>query len=305
MILAAGLGTRLRPITDTIPKPLVPVVGIPNIVRTILHLEKLGIRQVVINVHHLGDALMETLGDGSAFGVDIEYSIEEVLLGTGGGVKKALPLLGDDPFLVVNGDALFAPDFRQIVAKHRERGGLATMILREDENAEAFGAVGLNQEGRVVRLVYAGDESLAVDHYMFTGCQVLHPDIGERLPDNGCIVRQTYIPMMEQGLAVYGHVDRTCFFDLGTPQRLLTANTALLSGETTIDGFESPGPYFIDGGADVDNGACIEAGAVVCAWARVDAGVRVARCLVMPGARVRQSVEGAIVFGENVIRVEE
>ena len=86
MILAAGLGTRLRPITNSIPKPLVPVVGIPNIVRTIGHLVRFGIREIVINVHHLGDVLMEYLGDGSAFGAAIEYSIEEELLGTGGGI---------------------------------------------------------------------------------------------------------------------------------------------------------------------------------------------------------------------------
>ena len=108
MILAAGLGTRLRPLTDTVPKPLLPVAGTPAVVRLMRWLRGAGIREIVINLHHLPDRIEDALGNGDLFDVDIVYSREPELLGTGGGIKKALTLLGDGPFLVINGDVVFA-----------------------------------------------------------------------------------------------------------------------------------------------------------------------------------------------------
>ena len=104
MILAAGRGERLRPLTDTLPKPLVPVAGQPLITYHLRHLAEIGIHEVVINCAWLAPLLMETLGDGSRFGVNIQYSVEAEALETGGGIKQALPFLGTEPFLVINGD---------------------------------------------------------------------------------------------------------------------------------------------------------------------------------------------------------
>ena len=104
MILAAGRGTRLAPITDHTPKPMLPIRGRPLIEWQIMQLKEAGIEQIVINTYHLGEQIIDALGDGQRLGVSIEYSVEETLLDTGGGIKRALPLLGDDPFLVLNGD---------------------------------------------------------------------------------------------------------------------------------------------------------------------------------------------------------
>src|SRR5690348_18126635 len=104
MILAAGLGTRLRPLTDSLPKPLLPVGGTPLIVWNLLLLQKYGIREVVINLHYLGDLIEKELRDGSAWDMSLTYSHEWTLLGTGGGIKQAQWFFGDEPFLVLNGD---------------------------------------------------------------------------------------------------------------------------------------------------------------------------------------------------------
>jgi MurNAc alpha-1-phosphate uridylyltransferase len=104
MILAAGRGERLRPLTDSTPKPMLPVAGRPLLEHQIAWLRAAGVRQIVINLHHLGEQIEQHLGDGSRFGVEIRYSRETTLLETGGGIVKALPLLGGEPFLLLNGD---------------------------------------------------------------------------------------------------------------------------------------------------------------------------------------------------------
>ncbi len=296
MILAAGLGTRLRPITDTLPKALVPVAGVPNIVRLINHLKRAGINEIVINTHHLGDVLIETLGDGSSWGVAIEYSCEEELLGTGGGIKRALPLLGDETFIVVNGDALFTPNISDALDAHRRSGALATLLVREDPRAEAYGAVGLDRDSRVCYLVWAGELDKAVCQCIFTGFHIIEPELGEQLPKSGCIVRLTYIPALEQGAPLYGLKTETPFFDLGTPRRYLDANMALVMGNACIDGFDAPETgIYLGRGVVLGEGSEIGPGTVVGDDVRVGDGVRLERAVILSHAEVNQDVFEGIV----------
>ena len=141
MILAAGLGTRLRPLTNTIPKPLLPVGGTPLIVWNLLLLKRHGFRQVVINLHHLGPMIEQTLGTGSKFGIRIIYSHEPVILGTGGGIKQAEPHFSGEPVLILNGDTLVELDLEALCDFHRLRNAAATLVLREDPDAARWGLV--------------------------------------------------------------------------------------------------------------------------------------------------------------------
>ena len=152
MILAAGLGTRLKPITDHLPKPLVPVVGVPNIVRLIAHLKRFDITEIVINTHYLPEIIENALGDGARHGVGIVYSRETEILGTGGGIKRALPHLGDETFVVINGDSLFTPDISRAVRMHKKQKALATLLVGEDPESDKYGAVGLDRDGRIRKL---------------------------------------------------------------------------------------------------------------------------------------------------------
>lgn len=302
MILAAGLGTRLAPLTDQLPKPMVPVLGVPNIVRIIQRLKAADIREVVINTHWLGDTLETFLGNGDKFDVDIAYSRENVLLGTGGGIKKALPLLGEYPFLVVNGDALFAPDFKATAAFHRAHSALATLVVRRDPAAETYGAVGLDESGRVRRLVWAGDPEGAVESFMFTGMHVLNPAIGDLLPDEGCIVRKTYIPLLEANEPLFGLPVDGYFCDLGTPERYLQANVRLARGLDRVADISSPpGGVYIGSDAHIADTARLSPGTVIGADAIVGDGLSLKNAVVLDGAEVASDVRNAVVLSDGTV----
>ncbi len=303
MILAAGLGTRLRPITNGMPKPLVPVVGTPNIVFLIRILKDAGIEEIVLNLHHLPDILKDALGDGHELGVTLAYSYEKELLGTGGGIKQALSLLGDSTFVVLNGDALFAPDIGVAVKEHKSSGALATMVVREDPESDAYGAVGLDKDGYVCSLVWAGQKERALKHYMFTGMHVLEPEIGELLPQNGCIVRETYIPKLEQGIPIHGLPMNRHFWDLGTADRYLKANVDIVTGNIPFPGFEpTPDGVYIGQSVSLGDGCRLGPGTVICDHSSIAPNLTMQRCVVLPGAKVIENVANAIVTkaGETI-----
>ena len=158
MILAAGLGTRLRPLTDTIPKPLLPVEGLPLIVWNLLLLRAGGIREVIINLHYLGSMIEEALGDGSRWDMRITYSHEAELLGTGGGLKAAEWFFDGQPFLVMNGDTLIDLDLQAFLDFHDVQGGVATLVLRDDPQAAQWGAVETDAQGHILRIIGQGIE---------------------------------------------------------------------------------------------------------------------------------------------------
>ena len=135
MVLAAGFGRRLRPLTDHMPKPLLPVGGRPMIEYTLLLLKKYGLTEVIINLHHCGDQIIKTLGDGSRLGLSIAYSTEKgEALGTGGGIKKAASFFEQSTFIVVNGDILIDIDLDKLISFHHAKQGLATLVLRETDD---------------------------------------------------------------------------------------------------------------------------------------------------------------------------
>ncbi len=156
MILAAGFGTRLRPLTNVMPKPLLPVGGTPLIVWNLLLLKRHGIHEAVINLHHLGPMIQQALGDGERFGMRLIYSHEPVILGTGGGIKQAEGHFNGEPFLVLNGDTLFELDLGAVIAGHRERQAAATLVLREDPEAVKWGLIEVDGQGEVVRITGRG-----------------------------------------------------------------------------------------------------------------------------------------------------
>ncbi|HSC57663.1 MAG TPA: nucleotidyltransferase family protein, partial [Nitrospira sp.] len=170
MILAAGLGTRLRPLTNTIPKPLLPIAGTPLIVWNLLLLKRHGFHDVIINLHHLGPMIEQALGNGSKYGMRIYYSHEPVILGTGGGIKQAEPNFSGEPVLILNGDTLFDLDLEALCAFHQRRQAAATLALRSDPDATRWGVVEINADGRVVRIVGRGStEVVPTESRMFAG----------------------------------------------------------------------------------------------------------------------------------------
>ncbi|HXV69114.1 MAG TPA: nucleotidyltransferase family protein [Nitrospira sp.] len=237
MILAAGLGTRLRPLTNTIPKPLLPVGGTPLIVWNLLLLKRHGFRDVVINLHHLGPMIEQTVGNGSQFGLRITYSREPMILGTGGGIKQAEPHFSGEPVLVLNGDTLCELDLEALCAFHRTRHAAATLVVREDLEADRWGLVEVGEDGRIIRITGKGLASAGPTRpRMFAGIHILHPRILRDVPKGvASSIIDPYVAAIERGDAVLGYDLQGYWSDIGTAERYAQAEHDARAGLIRIE----------------------------------------------------------------------
>lgn len=225
MILAAGFGTRLRPLTDTLPKPLLPIAGAPLILWNLLLLQRHGITEVIINLHHLGHLIEKELGDGARFGMKLSYSREPVILGTGGGIKQAEPFFNGEPFVVLNGDTLMELDLRAVVTLHERWNALATMVLREDPEADRWGAVEVDAQQRIVRIIGRGLSEIGrTDKRMFAGVHVMHPHLLKDVPrGRESSIIDAYVNAIQRGEVILGYRMGGYWSDIGTPERYAQA----------------------------------------------------------------------------------
>jgi mannose-1-phosphate guanylyltransferase len=218
MILAAGLGTRLRPLTDETPKPLLDVAGHPLLAYGLGLLRANGIRDVVVNVHHLGERLRAAFGDGARYGVKIHYSLETTLLDTGGGIRFAGPLLeelmppgvedpADSPIVVLNSDVVSEIPIGDVVRFHHARRALATFVLRDDPAAAAYGLFGIDAQGRIRRFLGKGAPAAGLRELMFASLQVLDPRMLALMPTDRPFhtMRELYPELFARGESFYGY----------------------------------------------------------------------------------------------------
>ena len=239
MILAAGLGLRLRPITEHTPKALVPVAGRPMIEYSLLFLRSGGIRQVIINVCHLGGQIEDYLGDGARLGLQIEYSREPELLDTGGAVLKSKPFLAEGPFIVINSDVIIDLPLAELVAFHARRGPIATLVLRPDPKAEEYGAIECAEDGRIYRFLDARATDTApgvTRKRMFTGLQIVDPALFSFMEEGGAfsLTRTTYTRVVRERRPLYGFDYFGFWQDLGTPAGIAAAEKKLAAGEVAL-----------------------------------------------------------------------
>ena len=232
MILAAGRGTRLAPLTDTVPKPLVSVAGRPFLEHILQFLRAGGIEQVVLNLHHLGQRIADHLGDGSRFGVTVRYSWEDPILDTGGGIKHAEPLLRGEPFVVVNGDSLLEVRLRDLLAWHEARQGIVTMAVRPDPDAARYGLVEVDQDDRVRRVTGqppADAGAPPLRGFMFPGLHVFEPTIFDWMASEGVysVTRVTYPALIAAGAEVHAWVTTARWINIDTPAALAAADAEL------------------------------------------------------------------------------
>ena len=227
MVLAAGLGVRLRPLTDATPKPLLPVAGRPILLWNLLLLKRHGITEVIINLHHLGEQIVQALGDGSRVGMRVAYSHEPTLLGTGGGIKQAAPFLKDGPFLVLNGDTLSACDLTALLAAHRAGGALATLAIREDSEAARWGPVTVDAHSRILQINGAPPFTTPLVPLpalcMFAGIHVLEPAVLDAIPPGPGSIIDVYCSLLRQGRMLRGYKMSGYWSDVGTPERYAEA----------------------------------------------------------------------------------
>jgi NDP-sugar pyrophosphorylase family protein len=316
MILAAGLGTRLGPLSEERPKPLLPVADVALIRYAVSLLAGHGIQDLVVNLHHRGQQIEDELRDGTRLGVRVQYSREERILGTGGGIRRALPLLGDEPFVVMNGKLVFDLDLAAVIERHKSTGAQATLVVRADPEAERWGAVDAPPDGGRVKGLRGKGE------FMFTGVQVLEPALVDRLPDDGverCIVGEGYIPWIEDGVPIEAYVAPGYFMEHSTPERYLEGNFNVLRGRAslryppaTLTGVDPSAevhpeaqivpPVRVGPGARIGAYAIVGPDVVVGAYANIAAGMRLKRAVVWPRAMVREDAENAILTPTQRLR---
>ena len=236
MILAAGLGTRLRPLTNTQPKALLPVANRPLIHYTLLLLRRFGITDVVINLHHHGEKIVEALGDGSSLGMQIRYSPEPKILGTGGGIKQAHELLTGGTFLVINSDILIDLNIDKLVECHHRRRAAVSMVVRADHEATHYGAIEVDTHERIRRILGRGGPApRTLRQFMFTGVHILEPRVFDFVPDTGfSSITDIYIKMLTHGEKLFAYVTKGAWMDLGAPERYNEANRQLESGQLKL-----------------------------------------------------------------------
>ena len=241
MVLAAGLGTRLRPLTDAVPKPLLPIAGKPLIVWNLLLLRQHGIAEAIINLHHLGYLIEKEVGDGSRFGMRLAYSREPVILGTGGGIKQAEAFFGGDPFLVLNGDTLLELDLGDVVGFHARRDALATMVVREDPEVDRWGVVEVDDQQRVLSINGRGraeaDSSARRTRRMFAGVHVMDSRLLKHVPlGQESSIIEAYVGEIARGERVLGYGMEGYWSDVGTPHRYAQAQRDAEAGLINLDG---------------------------------------------------------------------
>jgi len=220
MLLAAGLGERLRPLTLTTPKPLIDVAGHKLIEYNLNLLKKFGTREILINLHHLAEKIKESLGDGKKYGVKLHYHFEPEILGTGGGIKAAEGFFGNQPFFVMNADVLIDLNLQEIWAQHQQSRALATLVVNPTERKDVKRLVYLNSQNQILS-ISENPPTGATQGYVFTGVQILGSEVLKELPvhQKSCIVTQAYLPLLQKNEKLNGFICETYFRDLGTPER--------------------------------------------------------------------------------------
>jgi NDP-sugar pyrophosphorylase family protein len=232
LILTAGLGTRLRPLTFVRTKPAIPVAGVPLIGRIIDWLVRHEVRDLVLNLHHLPHTLTAVVGDGTDRGARVRYSWEQPeVLGSGGGPRRALPMMGSDPFFIVNGDTITDLDVRRLAAAHAESGALATLALVANHDPSKYGGVRLDRDRRVIGFVRRG--SAAEGSYHFIGVQVAAAAAFASVRDGQVInsFDDVYMRLIESRPgSIGGFVSDAAFQDIGTTADYWATSSDALGG---------------------------------------------------------------------------
>jgi NDP-sugar pyrophosphorylase family protein len=305
MVLAAGLGLRMRPLTQGRAKPALPVLGRPLIHHLLERLRAAGVRDVFVNLHHRPLSVRRAVGDGRRFGLRVRYSYERRLLGTGGGPRKLRrPLRG--PFVIlVNGDALFDFDLRGLVERHRSSGAPATLALLPNPDPTAYAPVVTDASGRILSL--AGRPRPARGRVsLFTGVHVLDPALLDRLPSGASdSVRDLYAPLVAEGARLLGVRVRGAWYDLGAPAQYLAAQRLMLRrrglsrvlgrGARVAAGARVRAAV-VGAGCRIARGARVEA-SVLWENVAVESGAVLRRCVVADGVRIAEgeSLEGLLI----------
>jgi mannose-1-phosphate guanylyltransferase len=330
VILVGGEGTRLRPLTLSTPKPVVPVVDRPFLRHQLDLLVAAGVSEVIFSVAYQPERVEAVFGDGAGLGIRIRYAVESTPLGTGGAVKHAETML-DERTVVLNGDVLMNLDLASVVARHDQEKASATIVLTPVPNPSAYGLVETDSEDRVLRFVEKPKPEEIQTNNINAGVYILETPVLELMPPavKYSIERSFFPALLERGDRVLGPVHHGYWIDIGTPQKYLQVHRDILARRfpVALDGEESSGgwihrearvdaeaiteaPFYVGPGCDVAAGAHIGPDTVLVGGVSVATGARIGDSVIWPGAfigaeaTVRESLVGPGVRIGRHARVE-
>ena len=259
LFLAGGMGTRLKPLTNEIPKPMVPIMNRPLLERNMESLKKCGIRDIVISTCYKSKYIREYFGDGSKFGLKIEYICEDIPLGTGGAIKKAGGLF-DGTFLVFNADILCSMDFMELVAFHRSKSAEVTIAVTRVDNPSAYGVIESDENDYALSFTEKPQADEIKSNYINAGVYVMEPAVLGEIPEDRpvSVERETFPALLQKGSKVAVYKSGSYWMDIGTPEKYLQTHEDIMAGRCLIANMNFDGRSIIkDGKSIIDSTAKI------------------------------------------------
>ncbi len=302
VIMAGGLGTRLRPLTNIMPKHVLPVLGKPMIEYVIKSMASAGFEEIILTTGHIYDKIVETVGDATQYGAKAIYSIESKPLGTAGSVKRVEAFL-DDTFIVGSGDVLADVNIKELYEFHKKKGAVATMALTKVENPTEYGIVGLDKDGKIVKFKEKPLEYEVFSNLINAGIYVLEPEALDYVPKETMFdfSKNLFPVLLEKGV-LYGKPIKGLWRDVGRPEDLIGAHLDMAERKGNIINGKDEGAV-IDGYCYLAEGAVLEAGSTIrnsfiYGDSIVKRGSVVENSIVLDGSVVEENstVKNSIVF---------
>ena len=270
ILLVGGRGTRLQPLTNGAPKPMLPIAGLPVTEHQILAAKAAGIHTIVLATSYLAEVFTPYFGDGSKWGLKILYAVEKEPLGTGGAIRNAAQLLkGDEPIVIFNGDVLSKHSITKQLAFHAEKGAAVTLHLINVTDARAFGCVPIDGNGRVSAFLEKMENP--VTNLINAGCYIFAPSVVAQIPPDQVvsIEREIFPQLVAQSESIYGYHEQAYWLDIGTPAALFKGSADFVAAS-----------YLAMAGAIIDESAQISGGSTIGARSQVAADVAIASCII-------------------------
>lgn len=323
IIIAGGAGTRLRPLTYTRPKPLIPVANRPFLEYQVALLKRHGIDEIVFATNYMADRIQGHFGDGSRFGVSMRYAVEEKPLGTAGAIKNAQGIVGRGTVIVLNGDVLTDFDLSSIIRFHREKKALVTLTLKEVPSPSPYGVILTDETGRVTEFrepSEAQKKALAANpnpeptgevDYINAGIYIMEPEALDVVPAGRpvSIERETYPKLLQEGAPIYAVSQNGYWLDIGRAEQYRQATEAILTRAVSVEmpGAWQPAGYWAQDGVEVDPTAHLAPTVHVGTRARIGAGASVTgktvigpHCVIGANVTLRDCIlEEGVVIGDG------
>lgn len=259
LFLAGGMGTRLKPLTDELPKPMVPIMNKPLLERSMINLKTCGINEIVISTCYKSKYIKEYFGDGSKFGLKIEYVSEDIPLGTGGAIKKTEHLY-DDTFLVFNADILCNMDFMDLIECHKSKKAAVTIAVTQVDNPSVYGVIEYDQNDYALSFTEKPQADEIKSNYINAGVYVIEPEVLKVIPVDRpvSVEREIFPALLQSGKKVAVYKDCSYWMDIGTPEKYLQTHVDIMAGNCRIAGVNFNNQnIFRDGNSIIDSTAII------------------------------------------------